>query len=145
MMISTKGRYALRVMLDLAEHDEGDYVVLMDIAQRQGLSEKYLEGILATLSRGGFVLAMRGRGGGYKLARRPEEYTVGSILRQTSGSYAPVACLEEETNSCERAGRCETLPMWTKLNKLLDDFFDGITLADLMSGSRGEETAMDNG
>ncbi len=138
MMISTKGRYALRVMVDLAEHDDGDYVVLMDIAERQGLSEKYLEGILASLSHGGFVRALRGRGGGYKLARRPEEYTVGSILRQTSGSYAPVACLEEESNSCERADSCVTLPMWTKLNKLLDDFFDSVTLADLMNDSLRE-------
>jgi Rrf2 family protein len=138
MMISTKGRYALRVMVDLAEHDDGDYVVLMDIAERQGLSEKYLEGILATLSHGGFVQALRGRGGGYKLARRPEEYTVGSILRQTSGSYAPVSCLEEGQNSCDRAEQCVTLPMWTKLNKLLDDFFDSVTLADLMNDSLRE-------
>ena len=139
MMISTKGRYALRVMVDLAEHDDGEYVVLMDIAERQGLSEKYLEGILASLSHGGFVHALRGRGGGYKLARKPEEYTVGSILRQTSGSFAPVACLEDTENHCDRADNCVTLPMWTKLNTLLDDFFESITLADLMNDALREE------
>ncbi len=132
-MISTKGRYALRVMVDLAEHDSGEYIVLMDIAQREELSEKYLEGILATLSKAGFVQALRGRGGGYRLARAPETYTVGSILKLTSGSFAPVACLESGENTCERADKCCTLPMWTKLNSLLDDFFEGITLADLMN------------
>ena len=133
MMISTKGRYALRVMIDLAEHDNGEYVVLMDIAEREELSEKYLEGILAALSRAGFVKATRGRGGGYKLARAPETYTVGSILKLTSGSFAPVSCLGEEENHCQRAGKCNTLPMWTKLNELISDFFESITLADLMS------------
>lgn len=137
-MISTKGRYALRVMVDLAEHDTGDYIVLMDIAEREELSEKYLEGILAQLSRAGLVQALRGRGGGYKLARAPESYTVGSILKVTSGSFAPVACLEGEENSCGRAERCSTLPMWKKLNSLLDDFFEGITLADLLT-KPGEE------
>ncbi|MDD6188547.1 MAG: RrF2 family transcriptional regulator [Clostridiales bacterium] len=139
MMISTKGRYALRVMVDLAEHDNGEYVVLMDIAKREELSEKYLEGILATLSRAGFVQALRGRGGGYKLARAPETYTVGSILKLTSGSFAPVACLGDEENHCERADKCSTLPMWTKLNELLDEFFEGITLADLMSKPEEDE------
>ena len=133
-MISTKGRYALRVMVDLAEHDNGEYVVLMDIAKRQELSEKYLEGILASLSRAGFVQALRGRGGGYRLARAPETYTVGSILKLTSGSFAPVACLENKDNPCSRAEKCATLPMWTKLNALLDDFFESVTLADLMAG-----------
>lgn len=134
-MISTKGRYALRVMVDLAEHDNGDYIVLMDIAEREELSEKYLEGILAQLSRAGFVQALRGRGGGYKLARAPETYTIGSILKVTSGSLAPVACLEGDENGCERAEKCSTLPMWKKLNGLIDDFFEGITLADLLDGA----------
>ena len=133
MMVSTKGRYALRVMIDLAEHDNGEYVVLMDIAERQELSEKYLEGILASLSRAGFVQALRGRGGGYKLSRPPETYTVGSILKLTSGSVAPVSCLDGEENSCQRAEKCNTLPMWTKLNELINDFFESITLADLMA------------
>lgn len=133
MMISTKGRYALRVMIDLAEHNNGEYVVLMDIARREELSEKYLEGILASLSRAGFVQALRGRGGGYRLSRAPETYTVGSILKLTSGSFAPVSCLGSEKNHCERAGKCNTLPMWTRLNDLINDFFESVTLADLMS------------
>ncbi|MEA5011939.1 MAG: Rrf2 family transcriptional regulator [Angelakisella sp.] len=132
MMVSTKGRYALRVMIDLAEHNTGDYIVLMDIAKRQSISEKYLEGILATLSKGGLVFALRGRGGGYKLAKAPESYTVGSILKLTEGTLAPVACLEEEGKSCDRAAECRTLPMWQKLDKMIDDFFEGITLADLL-------------
>lgn len=135
MMISTKGRYALRVMIDLAEHNNGDYIVLMDIARREELSEKYLEGILATLSHAGFVQALRGRGGGYRLARAPETYTIGSILKLTSGSFAPVSCLGGEENHCERADKCNTLPMWSKLNELINNFFEGITLADLMSGN----------
>lgn len=133
MMISTKGRYALRVMLYLAEHYGGGYVVLMDIAKEEELSEKYLEGILASLSRAGFVKALRGRGGGYKLSRPPETYTVGSILKLTSGSYAPVSCLDESKSHCSRAGKCNTLPMWTRLNELIDDFFESVTLADLMT------------
>ncbi len=132
MMVSTKGRYALRVMIDLAEHNTGDYIVLMDIAKRQNISEKYLEGILATLSKGGLVFALRGRGGGYKLAKAPESYTVGSILKLTEGTLAPVACLEEEGKACDRAAECRTLPMWQKLDKMIDDFFEGITLADLL-------------
>lgn len=132
MLISTKGRYALRVMLDLAEHRNGGYTVLMDIAKRQEISEKYLESIIAVLSRAGFVQALRGRGGGYRLAREPESYTVGSILKLTEGPLAPVACLEGEKNSCSRAGICKTLPMWMKLDALVDDFFEHITLADLL-------------
>lgn len=139
MMISTKGRYALRVMLYLAEHDKGGYVVLMDIAKEEELSEKYLEGILASLSRAGFVKALRGRGGGYKLSRGPETYTVGSILKLTSGSYAPVSCLDKDENHCSRAGKCNTLPMWTRLNELISDFFESVTLADLMT--KPEEAA----
>lgn len=132
MLISTKGRYALRVMIDLAEHNTGEYIVLMDIANRQGISEKYLEGILAVLSKSGLVSALRGRGGGYKLARAPETYTVGSILKVTEGSLAPVACLEGEVNSCERSSECRTLPMWVKLDKVINDFLEGVTLFDLM-------------
>ena len=120
------------MMIDLAEHNTGDYIVLMDIAKRQNISEKYLEGILATLSKGGLVFALRGRGGGYKLAKAPESYTVGSILKLTEGTLAPVACLEAEGKSCDRAAECRTLPMWQKLDKMIDDFFEGITLADLL-------------
>ena len=132
MLISTRGRYALRVMIDLAEHNTGEYIVLMDIAKRQEISEKYLEGIIAVLSRAGFVRALRGRGGGYKLSRAPETYTVGSILKLTEGSLAPVSCLENPENTCPRVSECRTLPMWTKLYHLVNDFFEGITLADLM-------------
>ena len=139
MMVSTKGRYALRVMIDLAEHNSGEYIVLMDIAKRQDISEKYLEGILATLSRGNFVSALRGRGGGYKLARTAESYTVGSILKLMEGSLAPVACLENEGHGCERAAECRTLPLWTKLNGLIDDYLESVTLADLVQGNSGSD------
>ena len=136
MMVSTKGRYALRVMLDLAEHNTGEYIVLMDIAKRQEISEKYLEGILATLSRAGFVIALRGRGGGYKLAKSPELYTVGSILKLTEGSLAPIACLKKDAPACNRSAECKTLPMWTKLDKLIDDFLEKTTLADLLENDQ---------
>ena len=140
MLVSTKGRYALRVMIDLAEHDEGGrYTILMDIAERQEISEKYLESILAKLSRAGFVSALRGRGGGYRLSRGPETYTVGSILRLTEGDLAPVSCLEGCENVCRRSAECRTLPMWVKLGKLLDDFFEGITLADLIGKGESPE------
>ena len=133
MLISTKGRYALRVMVDLAEHNTGNYIVLMDIAQRQNISEKYLEGILATLSKGGLVSALRGRGGGYKLTKAPEDYSVGSILKLTEGSLAPVACLER------RAAECRTLPLWAKLDKLIDDYLESVSLADLLQGDAGAD------
>ena len=139
MKISTKGRYGLRVMLDLAEHDTGEYIPLMDVAEREGISEKYLEGILAVLSRHKFVAALRGKGGGYKLTRTPEEYTVGSILRLLEGSLAPVACLEDQPNTCPRAAACRTLPMWTEFYRLTNRYFDGITLADLLSRSGGAD------
>ena len=132
MMVSTKGRYALRVMLDLAEHRNEGYIRLQDIAQRQEISEKYLEGIIVVLSKAGFVDALRGKGGGYRLNRDPEAYTVGSILKLTEGSLAPVACLEGTPNRCARAGHCATLPMWEKLDKMIDDVFEGITLQQLL-------------
>lgn len=132
MKISTRGRYAIRVMLDLAEHDKGQYIPLMDIAKRQEVSEKYLESIVSVLSKNKFVHALRGKGGGYRLSRTPGEYTVGSILRLTEGSLAPVACLEDERNLCERAAECRTLNMWQGFYKLINEYFDGITLEDLM-------------
>lgn len=133
MMISTKGRYALRVMLDMAEHqEEGGYLPLKDIARRQDISEKYLEGILKGLVQEKMLAGVRGKGGGYRLTKRPEEYTVGSILRLTEGELAPVACLEAGAEQCPRAGQCPTLPMWTRLNGMIQAFFDGITLKDLM-------------
>ena len=106
MKISTRGRYAIRVMLDLAEHNTGEYIPLMDIAKRQEISEKYLESIVSVLSKQKFVKALRGKGGGYRLARTPSEYTIGSILRITEGSMAPVACLDDHPNQCERAATC---------------------------------------
>lgn len=133
IMISTKGRYALRVMADMAMY-QGDrpYIPLKEIAQRQEISEKYLESILKGLVQARMLTGVRGKGGGYRLTRPPEEYTVGSILRLTEGELAPVACLEAGAQPCARADRCVTLPMWSKLNGLIRDFFDGITLADLI-------------
>jgi len=131
MMISTKGRYALRVMIDLAEHDTNEYIPLADIARRQEISEKYLESIISVLSKKGFLDALRGKGGGYRLVKPAQDYTVAEILKATEGSLAPVACLDGEENSCPRAASCRTLGMWTKLYKLIDDFFEGMTIADL--------------
>ena len=132
MMISTKGRYALRVMLDLAGHRESGYIPLAEIAARQKISEKYLESILSVLSKAGMLDALRGKGGGYRLKRKPEEYRVSEILKLTEGSLAPVSCVEGGCAPCENAGSCRTRTMWTKLDKLINDFFDGITIADLM-------------
>ena len=133
--ISTKGRYAIRVMLDLAENNTGHYMPLMDIAQRQEISEKYLESIVSILSKNDFLEALRGKGGGYRLRKSPEEYTIGSILRITEGSMAPVACLDDHPNQCERASSCKTLQMWEGFYKLLNEYFDGITLEDLLEQS----------
>ena len=116
-MISTKGRYALRVMIDLAEHQTGEYIPLKAIAQRQGISEKYLESILKALVRENLLTGVRGKGGGYRLTRAPETYTVGEILRLTEGSLAPVACLEDRAESCCRMAECRTLPMWRKIGR----------------------------
>jgi Rrf2 family protein len=132
MMISTKGRYALRVMIDLAEHQTGNYIPLKEIAERQEISEKYLESILKILVQNKLLVGLRGKGGGYKLTKAPELYTVGNILRLTEGSLAPVSCLEQKPMQCERAAECRTLSMWTRLDKMINEFFDGITLADLM-------------
>lgn len=134
MKISTKGRYALLVMVDLAEHSEDGYISLKDIAERQELSMKYLEMIVAMLNRAGFVTSQRGKSGGYRLAKKPEEYTVGSILKMTEGSLAPVSCVGYENGSCSKAGTCITFPLWKKLDKLIDDYLEGITLSELMEG-----------
>lgn len=136
MIISTKGRYALRVMIDLAEHQTDSYIPLKEIAQRQEISEKYLESILKSLVQHKFLTGMRGKGGGYRLTRAPELYTVGSILRLTEGSLAPVACLEDQVVQCHRMASCRTLPLWQGLDKLINDYFDGITIADLMGPAR---------
>lgn len=131
MMISTKGRYALRVMLDLSEHNTGAYISLKDIAKRQEISQKYLESISTLLSKAGFVDALRGKEGGYKLNRTPNEYTVGSILKLTEGTLAPVSCLEDEHMKCDRAATCKTLPMWIELDRIINHYLEGITVGDL--------------
>ena len=113
MKISTRGRYALRMMLDLAQHTSEDHVALKDISQRQDISKKYLEQIVTILNTAGLLRTVRGAGGGYRLARSPEEYTVGEILRLTEGGLAPITCLEESPNSCARCYDCATLPMWS--------------------------------
>ena len=136
MKISTRGRYALRVMLDLAEHNNGEYIPLMDIAKRQEISEKYLEAIVKGLVKERYLTGLRGKSGGYRLTKAPEEYTVGSILRLSEGSLAPVACLEQNPVECRRMAECRTLPMWRKLNTMINDYFDGITLADLVNTSQ---------
>ena len=136
MMISTRGRYALRVMIDLAEQQTSSFTPLKEIAARQEISEKYLESIVKNLVQNGFLEGLRGKGGGYRLVRSPEEYTVGSILRLMEGSLAPVACLEQRALHCSREEKCRTLPMWKKLYAMLNDFFDGVTLADLIDSER---------
>ena len=132
MLVSTKGRYALRVMLELAERPAGEYAALGTIAADQGISEKYLESIVAVLSKAGLVDALRGKGGGYRLNRPAKDYSVGEILRLTEGSIAPVSCLECSPNRCDRADGCKTLPMWEKLNELICGYLDSVTLADLL-------------
>ena len=133
MRISTKGRYALRVMVELSVHNPEVYVALDEIAEHQEISKKYLEAIMKNLVKAKLVIGLRGKGGGYKLSRSPETYTVGSILNATEGSLAPVACLEEGADACPRTALCRTLPMWKKLDALIAEFFDGITIADLMA------------
>lgn len=132
MMISTRGRYALRVMIDLAEQNTTDFIPLKQIAEKQQLSEKYLESIVKALVQDNLLEGVRGKGGGYRLKKAPEECTIGSILRLTEVGLAPVACLENDPVTCPRAGECRTLPMWRKLHSLLADFFDSMTIADLM-------------
>lgn len=137
MLVSTKGRYALRVMLELAQSQPGAYMPLPLIAQRQGISEKYLESIIAILSRAGLVEGLRGKGGGYRLTRSSANYSVGEILRLTEGSLAPVTCLEGAENPCPRAGECTTLPMWQKLDDLINTYLDSVSLSDLLSQTDG--------
>lgn len=138
MFISTKGRYALRLMIDLAEHPTEGFTPLREIAQRQEISEKYLEIILKMLVKAQLVVGLRGKGGGYRLSRGPEQYTVWEVLSCTEDSLASVACLEHPENQCPRAGHCRTLPMWEKLDGILKDFFGSITVADLMKDGRTE-------
>ena len=132
MIVSTKGRYALRVMVNLAQHDREEYLPLKEIAEAEGISQKYLESIMTTLSKAGFVDAVHGKGGGYRLNRPAEDYTVGGILKLTEGSLATVSCTTQGPSACSRSTCCQTLPMWERLDKMIDDFFEGITLSDLL-------------
>ncbi len=137
-MISTKGRYAIRVLIDLAENDSGAYIPLKDIASRQGISKKYLEIIVKDMVGGGLLVGASGKGGGYKLCRRPEEYPVGEIIELMEGSLSSVACLADGAAPCPRAADCETLPLWEEYDRLTHDFFYGKRLSDLLKKpSRG--------
>ncbi|MBQ8003027.1 MAG: Rrf2 family transcriptional regulator [Clostridia bacterium] len=132
MLVSTRGRYAIRVMLDLAEHYSGGYIPMKDVASRQKLSLKYLERIMPLLNSGKLVEGVHGKGGGYRLVKKPQEYRIGDILRLTEGNLAPVACLGCSAEPCERANECRTLPMWSQFHKMVNDYFDSVTLADLL-------------
>lgn len=132
MMISTKGRYALRVMLDLAEHGKENYVSLKDVAQRQNISMKYLEMIVSVLNKGNMVKSQRGKAGGYQLSKMPSEYTVGEIIKLTEKTLAPVMCLEENADTCQRAGECMTLPLWKKLDSMINGYLNSVTLEDVI-------------
>lgn len=132
MLISTKGRYALRVMIDLAEQQTTDFISLKEIADRQEISEKYLESIIRMLVKAKVVDSLRGKGGGYRLNKAPDQYTVDSILRLTEESLAPVSCLEENADTCPRLGNCRTLSLWQGLNDVIHDYLKGVTIADLV-------------
>ena len=132
MKISTKGRYAVRVMLDLAIHNTGEYIKVKNIAERQEISEKYLEQIIAVLNKAGYVRSVRGAQGGYRLSKDPSEYTVGMILRLTEGNLAPVACLATKENECERCDTCETIAVWKQLQDAINSVVDNVTIADLL-------------
>ena len=139
MKISTKGRYALRLMVDLAEHYNSGYIPIKTIALRQKISDKYLEQIISSLNHAGLVKSIRGAGGGYTLAKAPDKCTVGEILRLTEGSLAPVTCLEGDVNTCERAEKCCTLPLWQRIYDAVNEIVDNTTLADLIEESNGAD------
>lgn len=132
-MISTKGRYAIRVLIDLAENETEGYVPLKDIAERQGISKKYLEIIAKEMVAGGLLVGSSGKGGGYRLCRKPEEYSVGEVIELMEGTLSPVACLAAENNSCPRKNICQTLPLWTEYDNMVHDFFYGKKLSDLIA------------
>jgi len=142
-MISTRGRYAIRVMLDLAEHSQGGFIPLKEIAERQEISKKYLEIIVKDMVAGGLLTGASGKGGGYRLCRSPEAYTVGEILEHMEGTLAAVACLSDGAASCPRAAECETLPLWTEYDKITRDFFNGKRLSDLMKKDGGAAAEAD--
>ena len=132
MIVSTKGRYALRVMVHFAQRGNEGFIPLKEIAEAEGISQKYLETIMSTLSKAGFVDAVHGKGGGYRLNRSPEEYTVGSILKLTEGNLSAVSCTSQGAAACSRTECCTAKPMWDRLDKMIDDFFEGITIGDLL-------------
>ncbi|NLZ46150.1 MAG: Rrf2 family transcriptional regulator [Clostridiales bacterium] len=132
MKISTKGRYALRLLIDLAQHKNSGFVALKDIAERQEISKKYLEQIVPLLNKSGFLRTNRGYQGGYMLAKEPNKYTVGEILRVTEGSLAPISCLDYEHNDCPRAEGCITIGVWRGLYKVITDYLDNITIQDIL-------------
>ena len=132
MMISSRGRYCLRVMIDLAEHQGEGYIPMKDVAKRQSISLKYMEKLLPVLVKNNIVEGLQGKSGGYRLTRKPEEYTLGEILRLTEGSLAPVACLECGAAPCDRAAQCRTLPIWTELDRRINEYLDSVTVADLL-------------
>ena len=138
MLVSTRGRYAIRVMIDLAEHMNGKYIPMKEIADRQDVSLKYMTKIMQALTKSGMLDGQHGKGGGYKLNRDPEEYRVGDILRLTEGTLAPVACIDETDCKCNRSFECRTRPMWNELDKLISEYLDGITIADLMEGNTAD-------
>ena len=134
MKITSRGRYALKVMIDIAEQKSDDFIKLNDIATRQSISEKYLESIIASLTKAGLLIGVRGKGGGYKLSKKPEEYTVGSILKVTEGSLTPVSCMDCKPNTCVSQETCKTLPLWEGLDRVIDSYLESVTIADLAFG-----------
>ena len=140
MLISTKGRYALRILVDMAEHPSDNYITLQEVAQRQDISEKYLESIVRALVKGGILSGQRGKGGGYRLCAPPDQINVGQVLRCMEGSLAPVACLSEGSPPCSRSSQCRTLGFWQGLNEVIDRYTAGFTIADMMqSGEAGDD------
>ncbi len=137
MKISTRGRYALRIMVELARQGGEEFVPLKLISQRQDISMKYLESIVAVLQKAGFLISLRGKSGGYKLAKPAKEYSVGAVLKLTEGSLAPVACLDGPSPGCGRAEHCPTLPMWTRLNDIIDDYLESVSIEELAAGCAG--------
>lgn len=138
MIISTRGRYALRVMIDLAEHADEGYIPMKDVAERQQISLKYLEKLMPVLSAGRLVEGLHGKGGGYRLTKEPADYVVGDLMRLMEGTLAPVACLEASAKPCPRAAECKTLPLWTKLGRAIAECLDSVTLADLVQERSGD-------
>lgn len=132
MIVSTRGRYALRVLIDMAEHKDQERIPLKEIAERQDISQKYIESIMTLLSKNGFVDGVHGKGGGYKLNRDPKEYKVGDILRLTEGTLAPVTCLQKGAEPCPKKDKCRTIPMWSKLDSLIEDYLDSVSIAQLI-------------